>query len=104
MTPADSPDVSGDSTLQSDRVDTTRGGYPRGIVIKIDPFNSNERALFRGHEAVPFLQVKYGDSNWLLDNPVTDLLGSNQQLILVDWEDGEKAQEPKPRRCSPTMS
>lgn len=75
----------------------------RQFVAKIDPFNANERDLFRGHEAVPYLQVKYSDSHWLLENPVDDLVGSNQQLILVDWEDGKKIKGRDPgdvvRRC-----
>lgn len=76
---------------------------PREFIAKVDPFNSNERELFRDHDAVPFIQVKYSDSHWLLDNPVEDLLGPDQQLILVDWEDGEKLDGRKPddivRRC-----
>ncbi|RJT03844.1 hypothetical protein [Halococcus sp. IIIV-5B] len=76
---------------------------PRQFVAKVDPFNPNERELFCGHESVPFLQVKVGDSHWLLDNPVDDLVGPNQQLILVDWEDGEKLKDRDPgdvlQRC-----
>jgi len=75
----------------------------RQFVAKVDPFNANERDLFRGHESIPYLQVKYSDSHWLLNNSVDDLLGSNQQLILVDWEDGEKLKDRDPdhvvRRC-----
>jgi hypothetical protein len=75
----------------------------RQLITKVDPFNANERDLFRGHESVPFLQMKYGDSHWLLDNPVGELLGPNQQLILVDWEDGANLKDRNPddvlRRC-----
>ena len=52
----------------------------RRFVAKVDPFNSNERDLFRGHEAVPSLQVKYSDSHWLLNNPVDELVDPDQQL------------------------
>ena len=76
---------------------------PRRFVPKVDPFNHNERELFRGHESVPFLQVKIGDSHWLLDNPVDDLIGPNQQLVLVDWEDESKLKDRDPddvlQRC-----
>lgn len=61
----------------------------RKFVAKVDPFNSNERELFRARADVPLVQMKYSDSHWLLDNPIDDLLDSNQQLILVDWEDEE---------------
>ncbi|WP_204366219.1 hypothetical protein [Haloterrigena salina] len=60
------------------------------IVVKIDPYNQNERDLFRAHKRVPALQVKYSDSNWLLNNPVDDLVGPDQTLILTEWEDGDK--------------
>lgn len=59
----------------------------RKFVAKVDPFNANERDLFRGHDAVPYLQVKYSDSHWLLQNEVDELVGPNQQLFLSDWED-----------------
>jgi hypothetical protein len=75
----------------------------RELVMKVDPFNSNERALLCGHESVPVLQVKIGDSHWLLNNRVDDLLGPNQQLVLVDWEDGAKLKDRNPddvlQRC-----
>lgn len=61
----------------------------QNLIVKVDPFNSDERDLFRGHEKVPYLQVKYSDSHWLLKNDVTDLLGPDQELILVDWEEEE---------------
>lgn len=61
--------------------------HPSGFVAKVDPTNANERALFRDHDAVQYLQVKYSDSHWLLKHPVDELLGPDQQLILVDWED-----------------
>ena len=64
--------------------------HPRGFGAKVDPTNSNERNLFRAHEAVPFIQVKYSDSHWLLDHDVNTLVGPDQQLILVDWEDEQK--------------
>lgn len=76
-----------------------------GFVAKVDPSNSNERELFRGHERVGYIQIKYSDSHWLLDedNHVEDLVGPDQKLILVDWEDGEKliGREPDDivRRC-----
>lgn len=60
--------------------------FPRDFVAKVDPFNSNERSLFRGRANVPYLQVKYKDSHWLLNNPIEDLMSPDQQLILVDWE------------------
>ncbi|EMA53850.1 hypothetical protein [Halococcus thailandensis] len=81
----------------------SKSSSPRQLVTKVDPFNPNEVALFRDHEAVRFLQVKYGDSHWLLDNPIDDLVGPNQQLILVDWEDGTKLKHRDPddvvQRC-----
>lgn len=81
----------------------SRSSPLRQFVAKIDPFNSNERELFRSHETVPYLQVKYSDSHWLLNNSVDKLLGDNQQLILVDWEDGRKIKDRHPdevfRRC-----
>lgn len=67
------------------------------FAVKVDPTNSNERELFRGHPDVPAIQIKYSDSNWLLTNPVDELVGPNQILILTEWEDGDKLLGRDPR-------
>lgn len=57
--------------------------------VKVDPRNANERALFRAHPRVDAIQIKFRKADWLLENDVADLVGPNQQLIVVEWEDGE---------------
>lgn len=75
------------------------------FVAKVDPTNSEERHLFRGHDSVPFIQVKYSDSHWLLkeENSIDQLVGPDQGLVLVDWEADEKIQGRHPhdvfQRC-----
>ncbi|NKE37912.1 hypothetical protein GWG54_19355 [Natronococcus sp. JC468] len=68
------------------------------LVVKIDPFNQNERELFCAHERVPALQIKYSDSHWLLNNrdQISELIGPDQRLILTEWEDGDKLLERDP--------
>ena len=67
-----------------------------GYVAKVDPFNTNERALFRGRDPVEAIQIKFSDSHWLFTNPVDELVGPNQQLILVDWEDEDHLMDRHP--------
>lgn len=72
--------------------------YPRGVVPKSTPGNTQHRETFPGHSDVPYLFTKFSDAVWLenqLDS-LDELLAPDQELILANVEEDEKLQGRTP--------
>ncbi|MDZ7688694.1 MAG: hypothetical protein U5J64_08250 [Halobacteriales archaeon] len=60
--------------------------FPQGIVLKVNPHNSNERELFGDPWVAEFIQVKFHRSTWFLNNQRSEFLTSEQKLIVNTME------------------
>lgn len=61
--------------------------FPREFVPKVQPSRNTDQQIFARNDRFPYLQVKFHDSYWLLDEPRDVLLAPRQRLILTSWEE-----------------